>query len=251
MDKEKYLRRIQQSSISAPHLNNLKELQKNHLLNIPFENLDIHYQIPIELNIARIFNKVVENKRGGFCYELNGLFYQLLRSLGFKAKMVSARVFDKDKGYGEEFDHMAIIVSIDNREYLCDVGFGEFTFEPLELVTDEIQDDDRGNFLIDKLDEHYYRVNKIENGRSTPEYIFQTHERELKDFQKMCTYHQTSPKSHFTQKRLISLPVPDGRITITGNKLKITEQGSEHEVELKNEDEFLKNLKKWFNIEKI
>lgn len=251
MNKEKYLRRIQQSSIPAPHLNCLKELQKNHLLNIPFENLDIHYQIPIELNIARIFNKVVENNRGGFCYELNGLFYQLLRSLGFTAKMVSARVFDKDKGYGEEFDHMAIIVSVDNKEYLCDVGFGEFAFEPLALVIDEIQNDERGKFLIDKLDEHYFRVSKIENGTSTPEYIFQTNKRELKDFQKMCKYHQTSPESHFTQKRLISLPVPDGRITITGNKLKIKEQGSERAIELKNEDEFYKNLKKWFNIEKI
>ena len=95
MDKGKYLDRIKYSGGLEPSLDLLKKLQKNHLLNIPFENLDIHFKVAIKLNIDRIYEKIVQNNRGGFCYEINGLFYELLRSIGFKAKRISARVYNK------------------------------------------------------------------------------------------------------------------------------------------------------------
>ena len=98
-NRKKYLERIKYSGRLEPNLDLLKKLQKNHLLNVPFENLDIHNQIPIELNIDRIYEKIVQNNRGGFCYELNGLFYELLLSLDFNAKRVSARVYIKDNEY--------------------------------------------------------------------------------------------------------------------------------------------------------
>ncbi|HYK47600.1 MAG TPA: arylamine N-acetyltransferase, partial [Parafilimonas sp.] len=75
MDVDRYLRRINYEGTREPNLTLLAALQKQHLLHVPFENLDIHYKTPIELNVPRIFEKVVHNKRGGFCYELNGLFY--------------------------------------------------------------------------------------------------------------------------------------------------------------------------------
>lgn len=248
MDKEKYLDRIKYSGKSKPNLDLLKKLQKQHLLNVPFENLDIHYNIPIELNIDRIYKKIVLNNRGGFCYELNGLFFELLLALNFEAKRISARVYSQEKEYGEEFDHFAIIVKIDGEEYLSDVGFGDFTFEPLKIDIGKIQNDECGTYLIDKYDEKYFRVNKVENGKITPEYIFQKEKKDFNDYQEMCKYHQTSPDSHFTQKRLISLPTTNGRITITGNKLKITESGSTTESEIKNEIEFRQHLRNLFNI---
>jgi len=246
--REKYLDRIKYSGELKPNLSLLKKLQKNHILNIPFENLDIHYQTPIELNIDRIFEKIVQNNRGGFCYELNGLFYELLLSLGFKAKRVSARVYEKGTKYSPEFDHFAIVVEIENIEYLTDVGFGEFIFEPLELQFGKIQKDPRGSYVVDKYEGEYFRISKIEDGKSTPEYIFKNVECELREYAERCRYHQSNPNSHFMKKRLISLPTENGRITISGNTLKIKEETKVTEKELKNETDFEKELWEKFQI---
>ena len=81
-----YLKRINYSGSLEPSLKVLKQLQQAHLMSVPFENLDIHYGRTIELDLDKIFNKVVVDHRGGFCYELNGLFGELLSMLGFKIK---------------------------------------------------------------------------------------------------------------------------------------------------------------------
>lgn len=247
-NKEKYLRRIKYSENIEPNLNTLRKLQKAHLLNIPFENLDIHNNVSIDLSIQKIFDKIVNQNRGGFCYELNGLFYELLLALGFDAIRVSARVYGQNKGYGKEFDHLAIIVTINNTKYLTDVGFGEFTFEPLKIKLGIIQKDERGNYLIDKFDKSYFRVNKVEDNQKYPEYIFRDKERAFHEFEKMCIYHQTSPDSHFTSKRLITLPTENGRITISGSTLKIKEVESVTEFILKNEAEYKNELWNKFKI---
>ena len=247
-NKEKYLQRINYSGNLEPNLNTLRELQRHHLLNVPFENLDIHNGIPIELSIEKIFDKVVNKNRGGFCYELNGLFFELINTIGFEVKMVSARVLDQYKGYGKEYDHLTIIATINNVEYLTDVGFGEFTFEPLKLQLGNIQKDERGDYKIDKYENGYLSVSKIENKGQTSEYIFKNQKKDLKEFEEMCMYHQTSPDSHFTNKRLITLPTKNGRITISGNILKIRVLESTTEFVLKNEVEYEKELWKKFKI---
>ncbi len=248
MNKEEYLNRINYSGELKPNINVLRELQRIHLFNVPFENLDIHSQTPIELDIDKIHKKIVSNNRGGFCYELNGLFYELLVSLKFKVKKISARVYDKKKGYSPEFDHCGIIVETDGAEFLVDVGFGEFTFEPLKIELNTVQTDPNGDFVIDKYNDEYFRVNKVVNGELVPEYIFKKTERELLDFKEMCYYHQSNPNSHFMKKRLISLPTKNGRITISGNTLKIKENDSVQEKTLKDEDDFNNQLLKFFKI---
>ena len=136
METTRYLERIKYSGGLGLTMELLNALQKQHLLNVPFENLDIHYKTPIELSLTDIFEKVVNKRRGGFCYELNGLFFELLRSIGFPVKMVSARVFNNEQQtMSAEFDHLAIIATIDSLDYLVDVGFGEFALQPLENRT--------------------------------------------------------------------------------------------------------------------
>src|ERR1019366_3885608 len=131
MNIKLYFERIKYEGPINTTFDVLSKLQEQHLMNVPFENLDIQNHIKIDLD--NLFNKIVICKRGGFCYELNGLFYQLLKEFGFTAKMVSARVYTNKKSYSAEFDHMAIIVSIEDHQYLVDVGFGEFAFSPLEI----------------------------------------------------------------------------------------------------------------------
>lgn len=250
MDQQKYIGRIGYSGPLEATLEALRGLQRAHLLHIPFENLDISYGIPIELDIDKIFTKIVLHERGGFCYELNGLFYELLVSLGFPAKRISARVFDQKTGrYGQEFDHLAIIVAIDDEEYLADVGFGEFAFAPLKLQLGALQHDERGVFMIEKHDGDYFRVNKKDGGAFKPEYIFKNTERQFAAFREMCRYHQASPDSHFTRQRLISRPTPQGRITLAGDKLKIQEVDTVVETHLEDEDSFRRKLSEYFGIE--
>ena len=248
MEIGKYLERIKYSGALEPDLHVLKNLQKQHLLHIPFENLDIHYQTPIKLNIDQIYDKIIRKNRGGFCYELNGLFYELLIALGFKAKRVSARVYQKENVYSPDFDHLTLLVKLGNSEYLTDVGFGEFILEPLELQMGKVQNDKRGTFFIDTYKDGYLRVNKLENETATPEIIFKNVGQELEAFAEMCEYHQTNPNSHFMQQRLISLPTEKGRVTISGDLLKIKEHNSITERELKNESEFERELWDKFKI---
>lgn len=245
---EKYLRRIKISNKLEPSLEVLCALQKAHLLNVPFENLDIHYGRSIDLDIHRIFEKVVVNHRGGFCYELNGLFYELLLSLGFDAQIVSARVFDNERGFGAEFDHLAVVVKLEGLDYLADVGFGEFTFSALKIELNKIQNDARGEFVIDKYDEAYFRVNKIAKGQPVPVYIFKNIERKFDEFSGMCRFHQTSSESHFTKKRLISIPTEEGRITISGDLVIIKEKDMVKEIPINSEAEFNDKLWKYFRI---
>lgn len=249
MEIEKYLERINYEGDTKPTLGLLNALQKKHLLSIPFENLDIHYNIPIELNIPDIFEKLVINRRGGFCYELNGLFYELLRVMRFDVKMISARVFDqKQQSFSPEFDHLAIIAKIDSGDYLVDAGFGEFAFSPLRIELNTIQDDERGSFRIEKYDDLYYKVAKRAGENWIPEYMFTLRKRDLDEFRDMCHYNQTSPLSHFTQNKFCSLATEKGRITVSANKIKITEGDTITELPLSNEDEFSEALEKYFHI---
>lgn len=248
MNYQKYLNRIQYQGSLEPTLPVLQALQKTHLLHVPFENLDIHYNKPIVLDIARVFQKVIPNNRGGFCYELNGLFYELLKHIGFDIKRISARVFMKEKGYGPEYDHLAIIVKIDGIEYLADVGFGDFILLPLVFELGLEQNDPHGKFCFDKYDEAYFRVNKWVDNEWLPQYIFKDIECDYLDFTGMCHFQQTDPTSHFTQKRLISRLLKNGRATITGDILKIREGDEVQEIALKTEEDFKKVLWEYFQI---
>ena len=249
MEIEKYLQRIGYDGSIQPTIELLQVLQKRHLLSIPFENLDIHYKVPIQLDLETIFEKVVIRKRGGFCYELNGIFYELLRSIGLDVKMISARVFDQGQQiFSPEFDHLAIIAKINSVDYLADAGFGEFAFTPLKVEPDTIQNDERGNFRIERHDNSYYKVVKRAGEAWVPEYMFTLTKRDLSEFEDMCRYNQTSPLSHFTQNKFCSLATEKGRITVTAKKIKITVGDSITEMLLDSEEEFLEALETYFHI---
>lgn len=246
---DNYLKRINFKNKLYRNLDTLSALQKFHLLNIPFENLDIHHKIPISINLEYFYNKIVDNKRGGFCYELNGLFNELLKSLGYITYLVSARVFDTQDKFGDEFDHLAIIVKMDNEDWLVDVGFGEFAFSPLKIITGIEQKDERGVFRISSFNKDYLVVQKLSSETWKNEYLFSMRQRNISEFSDKCNYHQTSPDSTFTQKKLCSIATLNGRITLTDKSLKITKYDKVQEIEIKNEKRFYQLLKIYFDIE--
>lgn len=246
MNTNLYLKRIHYDGELTLTLEVLSLLQKAHLMSVPFENLAIHHNITIDLGNS--YTKIVLENKGGFCYELNGLFYQLLTTLGFKVKMISARVAT-NAGYGPEFDHMAIIASMDSDKYLVDVGFGEFAFHPLPIKVNIELQDPRGLFKMEATEENEWVVKKKNaDGDFIAEYVFSEKERQLDQFLPMCHYHQTSKESHFTQKLICSLPTNEGRITLTGNRFKITTYDNVSEKQLATESELQQVLREYFNI---
>lgn len=206
MDIKQYLERINYNGPVNATSEVLSELQYTHLMNVPFENLDIHNHTKIDLTNS--FDKIVVRKRGGFCYELNGLFSELLIQIGFTVKMVSARVYDGKKDYSPEFDHMALIVKTNDGNFLADVGFGEFALYPIKMELNNETVDPAGVFKI-KIFNKEYKVVKKKNAEGVfiPEYIFSEQERHVEDFYGMCNYHQTNKESHFMKKRICSLPM--------------------------------------------
>ena len=245
---QEYLKRIAaENVVLRPDAPTLKMLQRKHLMSVPFENLDIHWKRPILLDEEKFYEKIVSGRRGGFCYELNGLFNVLLRSIGFETRLISARVFN-GKEFGPEFDHTAIIVTIDGEEYLADVGFGSFTTEPLRFVVDVEQNDAAGVFVIRKRDDKYFEVSKQNEGLWTSEYVFQNIAHELSEFEEMCDFQQYSPDSHFTKGKLCSIMTEDGRKTLTDKNFIVTTNGQKNESPVDSDAEFYDLLEREFGI---
>src|SRR5712692_598787 len=110
LDVSAYLRRIDHAGPIAPTRETLHSLHRAHMFAVPFENLDIHLGRKIVCDEGRFLHKIVNERRGGFCYELNGALAALLRALGFQVTLLSARVGRDDGSDGPEFDHLTLRV---------------------------------------------------------------------------------------------------------------------------------------------
>ncbi|HZQ67476.1 MAG TPA: arylamine N-acetyltransferase [Terriglobales bacterium] len=242
-----YLRRIAYSGPTDPSADTLKQLHRAHLFHVPFENLDIGLKRPIVCDQSRFVEKIVNEKRGGFCYEMNGAFAWLLTELGFKVSFLSARVGRADGSLGPEFDHLALRVDLD-QPWLADVGFGESFMDPLRLEPGMEQAQDNGVFRILKVDTTWTVERKGPHPDWKTEYAFTMLPRRLEDFSQMCHYHQTSPDSHFTQNKVCTLATADGRTTLTPDKLIITSNGNREERKVETEEEWVNTLKSRFGV---
>lgn len=251
MDIAAYLERINYRGSQAPTAETLRNLQIAHLLTVPFENLSIHTAQPIILKDEALFDKIIKQRRGGFCYELNGMFAALLRGLGFEVEMLSARVANAAGEFGPDFDHMALMVTLDER-WLVDVGFGDSFREPLVLDSRMDQAQEGRTYKIvsgdgDGEDRHF--LCQRENGAEwIAQYSFTLQPFTLGDYAEMCHYHQTSSESHFTQTRVCTRATPQGRITLSELRFITTEHGQRQEQMLVDEHEYAGVLRQQFGI---
>ena len=247
IDISSYLARIGYSGSTVPTLGTLRALHHAHMISVPFENLDISLGRKIVAEEDAILKKVIELRRGGFCYELNGAFAALLRAMGFQVTLLSARVARADGSEGPEFDHLTLRVDLDE-PWLADVGFGESFLEPLRLKPAREQMDPAGRFRLVE-DSGRWRVQKREHDTSwKPQYCFSLEPRRLEEFAGMCHYHQTSAESSFTQKRICSRATPGGRTTLSDMKLIVSDNGQREERMLASEGEWLRTLEEQFGI---
>ncbi|HEX8492556.1 MAG TPA: arylamine N-acetyltransferase [Pyrinomonadaceae bacterium] len=248
MNIKAYLERINYHGSLAPTAETLRELQIAHLLAVPFENLSIHARQPIVLEDDALFTKIVEGRRGGFCYEANGLFAALLRALGFDVVMLSARVANAEGGFGPDFDHMALMVTLEQR-WLVDVGFGDSFLEPLLLDERSEQVQGRRAFRILQDDAHLILMQRDDDDEWKAQYRFTLQPHAYADYAEMCRYHQTSPQSHFTRARICSRATEEGRITLSEMRfITTTEKGGRQERTLTSEEEYAAILLEHFGI---
>lgn len=249
MDVDAYLRRIGYSGSLTPSVETLHSLHEAHLRTVPFENLDIHLGRTIRLNEGRLFDKIVTRRRGGFCYELNGLFGALLRELGFTVALVAADVYDPERGtFGPAGHHMAMWVEVDGA-WLADVGFGGSFRVPVRL-------DGRGDIVTDvcgqahraTLDSGVWTLHKrTAEGAWEVSCRFTHLPRALPDFEEACRYQQFSPASFFRQTRVCGRATPEGRIALRDQWLTLTAR-RESRVRFLSPDEYLATLRDEFGI---
>jgi N-hydroxyarylamine O-acetyltransferase len=229
-----YLARIGVPRPPTPTASALAALQRAHLLAVPFENLDIALGRAISVEPTDTFDKVVNARRGGYCYELNGLFGALLRSLGYAVDQVSARVSVAGDELTPEFDHLALVVTSPylDEPALADVGFGDAFIEPPPLrdgVERHEPGKDVGLALRDRIWQYRERP---EGGQWHTQYVFTRSAHPLADFAERNRWQQTSPDSHFTQKSVVSRLTETGRVTLSGRRLITTTRGRRVQHEL-------------------
>lgn len=248
MDISRYLERIGYDGPREPTIETLAGLHEAHYRTVPFENLDIALGRPIAPDEAACYAKIVEGRRGGFCYELNGSFGWLLRALGFRVTLLSAGVMSREhKSFGPEFDHLALRVDL-AEPWLADVGFGDAFYRPLRLDERGEQRDRGGVFRVTEAEGWHLLESRDKDGTWRPGYRFTLTPRTLDDFVPRCRYHQTSPDSGFTRHSTCSLPTATGRITLSDGRLIATDGDRRTETELLDEAAREAALREHFGI---
>jgi N-hydroxyarylamine O-acetyltransferase len=243
MDVDAYLGRIGYVGAREPSAEVLTQLHRAHMLAVPFENLDIHLGVENVLEPEHLFDKIVTRRRGGWCYELNGLFARLLETLGFSVARYAAAVVVSEPP-SPDFAHLTLRVDLD-RPWLADVGFGESFTRPLRL--DEGGDQERDGKRYRLADGAGSRTVLHEN--DAPQYTFERVPREMHEFAEMCRRQQTDPGSHFRKAPMCTRATADGRETLSGMRLITTTPAGRSERELADEAERIAVLRDVFGVD--
>ena len=252
MDVQTYLQRIGFQATVGPDYETLRGIHRAHMLTVPFENLDlIPLHRPVKLDERSLWDKIILHRRGGFCYELNGMFAWLLKQIGFDVTHLNARVFNREGEPGIDFDHLTLLVSIPGRpgRWLADVGFGDSFMEPMNFEDGGDQAQGLRAYKLEPSSGGYVLWQRNYDKSWRREYIFDMQPRSFpRDYEAACLYHQTSPQSHFTRNSMISLAKPDGRVSLEEHEWTITKNGEKSRHPVANAQEYNTLLKEHFGV---
>ena len=227
-----------------PDAEYLRRLHGRHVRTVPFENLSIHLGEDVPLDEDALFDKIVTQRRGGYCYELNGLLAALLRALGYRVSLLAVRVHGGDSGFGPPFDHLALRVDLDE-PWLADVGFGRHTEFPLRLDDRGEQKDPGGVFRTEETPDGDLDVYRD----GAPEYRIEQRPRELADFTIAHGFQRFSPSSHFARSPFCTILTDTGIITLAGRRLITTTQdGVRSEETLEDDAQVLAAYRTHFGV---
>ncbi len=250
-DVDSYLQRIGISKRDDPTRDYLDELVFAHQCSVPFEDLDSSYlHVPLSLDIPRLFEKVVIRKRGGFCFELNGLFCRLLKDLGFNAYSVFCHVV---RTFPEPIPslHRAVLVDFPEGAVLCDVGQGGPVPGASIEIGDHVEATIRGGvFHIQRQSEYWWLLSRT-TSRGEEENIitFSCIPQHPVEFIPVNYYCSTSPTSVFSQKIIVNLRTETGNVNITGDIYSENINGVKTERRIRSRQEFESLLLGSFGID--
>lgn len=247
MDIERYFKYIGINKPTSISFEALKEIHKHHLLRIPFENLDIINGKPLSMNPSFIMTKIIENKRGGICFETNTLLSTILVELGFEVNYVSAKFWNDEKqAWNPDFSHLALVVIIEENTYLADVGVGGGFLEPLLLQHNHEYSDSNGAYRVIEITETTYILQKLEESNWNDLLFISTESKHLHQFEEQFLYYQTSKETIFTKNKIVNRLTTDGRITLSDHQLKITKNHKVTLTEFETDEEWQKIYKEIF-----
>jgi len=228
-DIDRYLSRIGIDRRLSPTYENLCLLHRAHMFSIPYENLDVQLGQPIAISIAPIFDKIVTRRRGGFCYEMNGIFGWALNELGFRATRATGAVMRQSSGDGQIANHLIIRVDLPESIYLADVGFGDGPLEPQE-VRARYFEANGFEFRIEQLDRKWWRLhNQPFSGAKSFDFNLELADEDA--FEEKSTFLQTAPNSLFVQNLVCFRHRPRGFDALVGRALRaVTPQGVETRI---------------------
>lgn len=212
-----YLQRISlsETSISA-NIELLRELILGHTRSIPFENINPFLGIPVRLDIESLVQKIIYDHRGGYCYEQNLLFMEVLKQIGFEVEPLSARVHT-DSGALNARTHMLLMVNFGNSKYLADVGFGGMTpTVPLKMDVSTAQETLHNSYKIEK-EGNEYQLLFLKNSEWHPLYSFDFRKQYLVDFEMANWFTSTYPTSHFLHHLMVSRADENVRYNLRDN----------------------------------
>jgi N-hydroxyarylamine O-acetyltransferase len=247
VSKTKILNRIGYVGPLDINLNVLTNLQHAYLYSVPFENLDIHDRVKIVLDYDKFYEKIVNKHRGGFCYESNAIFYELLKEIGFDVSIIAARMMTHG-AISPGYSHMALVVKLD-QNYLVDVGNGQSVRDPMPIPGDVISNSEGIRYKVGEYSNNEFALFfRTDDTDWAPRFLFSTSQRQLKEFKIMCNYHQNSSDSIFTKKRLCTLATANGRLTLTDDTLTIDDDGEVTTESIDSREKMQKLLQKHFKI---
>lgn len=245
---DRYLARVGLDRRPAAGEDGLHALHHAQFTTLPFENFDIQLGRPIRLGQDDLLAKLVDHRRGGYCFELNGLMLMVLHSLGFTARPLLGRVHLHEPPSGRT--HQVNLVEIGGRSWIMDVGFGAGGPRcPLPLDTGHVSEGSGWAFrLVDREPWGFMMQSRID-GAWRDSYSFDLGHTTPADIVVANHYTSTSPLTHFVTNRVASFPMPDGRVSLSDFTLTWVIGQDHREQTLAPGPSYLQVLARTFGIE--
>lgn len=239
-----YMDRVGYDGPLTPTVGTLRALHRAHLTAIPYENLDIHLGRRLTLDRQAAFAKLVDDRRGGWCFEMNGTFGWVLESIGFDVCYVAGAVRRADRGASALDTHLVLIVTID-RPWIVDVGFGDGFVEPLPLEPGRYRQHAL-EFGVSREGE-WWRVHNHEHG-GADSYDFTLKLRSIESFADRCHELQTAADSSFVRATVCGRYDRDGLVVLRGAVLREVRDGVLGERVIADADDYLRVLVERFDL---
>lgn len=208
IDIDAYFERTGYGGSTRTDLDTLAAIHRAHLTAIPYENLEIQLGREKTIGEDAFFDAIVERRRGGWCYEMNGLLTTVLRELEFNVTRVGGAVARKLIGDDAVGNHMVGLVDIDGVRFVADVGLGDGPLEPFELIEGDWSEGEL-NFALEKLDDDWWRFHNHPHGLA-PSFDFTEEPRTLDWYRPMCARLQVDPNSPFVNYAMTFRRTPTG-----------------------------------------